>query len=133
MSGNTAPTAQELCARAQGVFDSFDESDITSAIEEAERYISQDNWSGRYCDGVFYLAAHILTVTARIREAGDAASSADAMPAGPMRSEKILSWSASYEVGSGDNDDAVAAALKTTTWGREYLWRCSLVFSCRTL
>jgi hypothetical protein len=128
-----AVTPASLYRRARGAFDGVDEDCVQDAIDEACRYVSEIEWGSRFDDGVFYLACHILAEAAQIEAAaadGGAAATGGAVPAGPISSESILSWRASYAVSEGGVfDDAFA----TTTWGRQYLARCHRVFSRRVL
>jgi len=130
----TTVTPGTLRTKAQGAFDSVDDEAIQLAIDEAGRYISAENWSGRLDDGVFYLACHILAELATVADAaadgGGAAATLGAVPAGPVSTEKILSWSATYSVSEGGVFDD---ALATTSWGRMFLARESRVFSGRVI
>lgn len=129
----TSITPDVLRERARGAFDDVDPADVQTAIDEACRYVSEPAWGSRFDDGIFYLACHILAELAAIEEAaedGGASATVGAMPAGPVMSEKILSWSASYAVSEGGVfDDAFA----TTTWGRMFLARCQRVFADRRM
>lgn len=129
----TTVTPESLYAKSRGVFDSVDDACVQEAIDEAVRYVSEVDWGCRYDDGIFYLACHILAEAASIEVAasdGGASATVGAIPAGPVMSEKILTWSASYSVSEGGVfDDAFA----TTTWGRQYLARSSRVFSRRVI
>lgn len=128
-----AVTPDDLYTRSRGAFNTVDPDDVQLAIDEAERYVSQSNWGARADDGVFYLACHILAETAMIVEAADdggPAATGGAVPAGPVQTEKILSWSASYSVSEGGVFDD---EFSTTTWGRQFIARASRVFSNRVI
>ena len=88
--------------------------------------MSVKNWGRRYDDGQFYLTAHILTELSTLK-AGGATGGVNAIPSGPVLSEKIKSWSATY----GRNDAFAMDAFATTSWGRAYIARRKLVFSVR--
>lgn len=129
----TSITPKNLRERARGAFDSVDPAAIQQAIDEACRYVSEPNWGSRFDDGVFYLACHILAEAAALEEAaesGGASATIGAVPSGPVLSERILSWSATY---AGTEGGVFDDAFATTSWGRAYLARCNLVFSDRIL
>ena len=129
----TSLTPATFRVRARGVFDSVEDEEIQLTIDEACRYVSEENWGERFDDGVFYMTAHILTELALLESAagdGGAAASGNAVPAGPVSSESILQWRVSYAVSEGGAFDD---ALATTTWGRQYLARCHRVFSNRLI
>lgn len=108
-----------------------DDTTLQAAIDEAVRWINEPAWgASHFDDGVLYLACHILTEDALLKAAPDAASQGEAIPAGPLASEKILTWSASYAVSEGG---VFADALATTAWGRRFLARRQLVFPSRCL
>lgn len=124
----TTLTPSGLLTRAR-VFKSVADSEIQAAIDEAERWMCESNWGpSHYNDGVFYLAAHILAENEMLNSVETPAETGDAIAAGPLRSERILSWSASYESAS-DFDDAWA----TTAWGRRFIARRDCVFSARIM
>lgn len=123
----TTVTPVSLKQRATA-FSSMDNEIVQSAINEAVRWIDEAAWGvSHFDDGVFYLACHILDEDAALNSA-TAGSGADATPAGPLTSEKILGWSASWSSSDDFND-----ALATTGWGRRYIARRSLVFSARSI
>ena len=43
-------------------FSAVDNAVVQSALDEAVRWLNELAWGGGYDDGVFYLAAHILSL-----------------------------------------------------------------------
>lgn len=123
----TTVTPSTLKARATA-FASFGDSVVQAAIDEATRWTSETEWgSSHYDDGIFYLACHILDEDAALNAAGSGGGGS-ATPAGPMTSEKLLTWSASWATPDEFND-----ALATTGWGRRYISARQRVFSSRCI
>lgn len=121
----TTVTPSTLKDRAP-VFAEVNASAVQSAIDEATRWVSESQWGpSHYNDGVFYLACHILEESAQLNAEGvTPGTSGDRVAPGPVQSEKILTWSASYSVSEGGVfDDAFA----TTAWGRQFLARRQLI------
>jgi hypothetical protein len=92
---------------------------INLFISQADRRINAAAWSAKADDGRLYLTAHLLSVTAD-------GSTADA---GPVSSEKTLTTSATYAIGSVFSDDA----LGSTSYGRYYIGLRRTIFSSRKI
>ena len=123
---STAVTPRTLKARAEP-FCSMTDARVQTAIDEAVRWLSEDNWgTSHFDDGVFYLACHILEEDAALN-ATTAGGAQGALP-GSVESERVLSWSVSYAT-----PQAFVYGLPPTASGRRFLARRELVFSSRCL
>ena len=121
-----ALTPEQFLTKAAPAFDSICEEDVQDALNEAACLMNVANWGCKYDQGQFYLTAHILTELSTLKTGG-ATGGVNAIPSGPVLSEKIKSWSATY----GRNGAFDADAYATTSWGRAYIARRNLVFSNR--
>jgi hypothetical protein len=102
-----AVTAAVLKARFSEFADTADEL-VEAALAEAELQVSRTAWGEARADaGVTYLAAHILKLDA---QGGDA-------PPGPVTSERLMSWGATYAVPTSGSSEPEA----TTAYGRRFL------------
>lgn len=127
MATTVTPRTLKLRARP---FSDLSDYVVQLAIDEAVRWMDEAQWGpSHYDDGVFYFSCHILEEDAKLN-ATVAGSSGDAVPAGPVQSEKILSWSISYAVAEGGAFDD---ALATTAWGRRFIARRQMIFSDRRI
>ena len=125
----TTVTPGSIKARATA-FVSLSDDVLQLAIDEAVRWISENNWgTSHYDDGVFYLACHIAEQMTSLA-AASAGDTTDTLPAGPKDSESLMSWRVSYAVSEGGAFDD---ALATTSWGRMYLALRGRVFSPRVM
>ena len=123
-------TPKTMKAKASPLFDEVCDEDLQDAINTAVLLVSESNWGARYDDGVFFLASHFLTELESLKASGSIAASANAVSSSAIRSEKIKSWSVTYaDVSSSLSDDP----LSTTSWGRMFIARRNLVFSCRVI
>lgn len=113
-----AITANDIKSRFPE-FCSQKDARIDALISEAGRRINDAAWAGKRDDGAAYLTAHLLVFT------GDGSTH----DAGPVTSEKTISTSATYGVGSGLQDDA----LGSTSFGRYYMSLRRTVFAARRL
>jgi len=100
-------------------FTSLNDSIIQLCLDAAERRVNLCAWGDLADDGILYLTGHLL----KLREQGDA------LAAGPVQSERVLSVNASYAIDSS----VAASALGSTAYGRYYLDLRSLVFGARKL
>jgi hypothetical protein len=112
-----AVTASQLQTRFSE-FASLDPGVVEAAIAEAELQVSRTAWGEERADaGVLYLAAHILKLDA---QGGDA-------PPGPITSERLMSWGATYAVPTTGSSEPEAV----TAYGRRYLALRRGVFGAR--
>jgi len=100
---------------------------IQQGIDEAERSTNRENWGVKADDAVFYLAAHLITLNTHLNSL-DATGGLSA-PAGPVKSESLLEWSATYETSAALSGEAMA----TTSWGRIFVAMRRTIFSRRCL
>ena len=69
---------------------------IQRGLDEAERSTNRTNFGVKADDAVFYRAAHIITLATHLEKAGPTGG-LTGTPAGPIKSERLLEWSASYD------------------------------------
>jgi hypothetical protein len=123
----TTVTPDTIRTRAPS-FNDLSDAAIQLAIDEAERWMNETEWGpSHYNDGVFYLSCHILEEDAALADTDG--EGGEALPAGPLVAEKILSWSVRYGEGPSAFDDAMA----TTAWGRRYIARRDCIFVGRVI
>ena len=129
-------TPTEFKDRASPAFDAVDDADVQTYLDMAACYVSEKNWGAcRYPHGIYYLTAHLLTYEEILKAANGAtgdnlSGGVSAIGAGVVKSEKIKSWSASYEVSS---DAFTQEAFGLTAWGRQFMTLRGLVFSERCI
>jgi hypothetical protein len=112
-----AVTAAQLKARFSEFSATADEL-VDAAIAEAELQVSRTAWGEERADaGVLYLAGHILKLDA---QGGDA-------PPGPITSERLMSWGATYAVPTTGSSEPEAV----TAYGRRFLALRRGVFGAR--
>ena len=127
----TCYTPESFRSKLSPMFDGVCDEAIQEALDDAALFISESNWSARYCSGVLLLAAHWVTEFEMLINAGSVAASASAIR-GEISSEKIKSWSASY--GNGNSGGVFDGdALATTSWGKAFIAKRNLIFSCRKM
>ncbi len=125
----TSITPAEMKTRCPAWVSESD-SELQDAIDEAVRWLNEANWgTTQFDDGVFYLAAHIFTQFLAHKNAA-ATGQGGAVPPGAASSKRQLSWAVSYAVPPGGFSDA---DLASTSYGRTFLSRRSLIFSSRVL
>lgn len=112
-----AVTATSLKDRF-AVFDPLSDAVVEAAITEAELFVNETAWGDKYDTGVLYRAAHILELDS---------AGATAAP-GPVSSEKLLSYSVSYD---GTSMDAADSNLASTAYGRRFIEARSTIFAPR--
>ena len=98
-------------------FDTLPTPTLDAAINIAQRQVTASTWAELFEDGVANLTAHILTLAARSKEAADAGIFA----AGAMTSIKTADLAVGFGATGAATAKADEAALRTTTYGLEYL------------
>lgn len=101
---------------------------IQQGIDEAERATNRTNFGVKADDAVFYLAAHIITLNTHLNEQGPTGG-LTGTPAGMIKSERLLEWSASYDSSNAFSQEV----LGSTAWGRHYIALRGMIFSNRLI
>lgn len=131
-------TPAEFKTRASPAFDSLTDAEVQPYLDMAECLVNETNWGPcKYPHGVFYLTGHLITFEEILKAANGATGSninggLNAVNTSEISSEKIKSWSVSYDTqgaAAGLSKDAFGA----TSWGKQYLTFRSLVFSNRCM
>ena len=125
----TTITPAILKRRTRCIFTKVNKNEVQDAIDEAVRWLNEPNWgASHFDDGVLYLATHLLEELEGLRLAG-LGGGTNAVPAGAVESERLLSWSASYAINKAFEDNALA----TTVWGRKFIAAQQRIMSVRQL
>lgn len=126
----TTVTPSSFKSRFSPTFDCLTDNQVQAAIDQSVRWLNESCWGEcRYDDAVTYLTGHWLTIDAQIQAAGSPAAAATSTSTGAKKSEKLLTWSASWATPGVFESDPFG----TTSFGQQFLSLRSLVFCCRVL
>lgn len=99
---------------------------VQYGIDEAERCTNRCNWGVKADDAVLYQAAHIIALNTQMGKAG---AGGIGVPTGPIKSERLLEWAATYDSVSAFS----GAMMATTVYGRHFVAMKRMIFSNRCI
>ena len=125
----TTVTPQILQARYR-IFAGVEPDVLQASIDRAVNRINEAAFGSRFDEAVALLPCHLHLEDELLNATESFLEAPDAIPAGPLMSEKILNWSASVAVSeNGAWDDRLA----TTSFGRKFLALRKGVFARRCI